>query len=101
LKTRIESAADVSRLEDIPNIGREIAKDLRGIGIEAPSQLNGRDPYELYDRLNAQTGVRHDPCVLDTFIAAVRFMEGGPRLPWYAYTPERKQTLAQSAARRA
>jgi hypothetical protein len=93
MKTKIESAADVTRLEDIPNIGREIAKDLRDLGIEAPAQLHGLDPYEMYGRLCAQTGIRHDPCVLDTFIAAVRFMEGGPRLPWYAYTAERKQTL--------
>src|SRR5262245_25951952 len=99
MKTKIESATDVTRLEDIPNIGREIAKDLRELGIEAPSQLAGRDPYEMYGRLCAQTGIRHDPCVLDTFIAAVRFMEGGPRLPWYAYTAERKQTLASQAGR--
>ena len=99
MKTRIESATDVTKLEDIPNIGREIAKDLRELGIEAPSQLSGRDPYEMYGRLCAQTGIRHDPCVLDTFIAAVRFMEGGPRLPWYAYTAERKQALASQAGR--
>ena len=47
----------------------------------------------MYDRLCVQTGIRHDPCVLDTFIAAVRFMEGGPKVPWYAYTAERKQKL--------
>jgi hypothetical protein len=93
MKTKIESAADVSKLEDIPNIGREIAKDLRSLGIDAPSQLAGRDPYEMYDKLCVATGTRHDPCVLDTFIAAVRFMEGGPKVPWYAYTAERKQKL--------
>ena len=93
MKTRIESAADVSKLEDIPNIGREIAKDLRDLGIEAPSQLAGRDPYEMYDKLCVTTGIRHDPCLLDTFIAAVRFMDGGPKVPWYAYTAERKQKL--------
>ena len=97
MKTRIETAADVRKLEDIPNVGREIAKDLRELGIEAPSQLAGRDPYALYQQLCAQTGIRHDPCLLDTFIAAVRFMEGGPRLPWYAYTPERKQTLRRGS----
>ena len=93
MKTKIESAADVAKLEDIPNIGREIAKDLRELGIEAPGQLAGRDPYEMYGRHCAQTGIRHDPCVLDTFIAAVRFMEGGPKVPWYAYTAERKRAL--------
>ena len=32
------------------------------------------------------TGVVHDPCLCDTFIAAVRFMEGGPSRPWWYYT---------------
>jgi hypothetical protein len=96
MKTRIETAADVSKLEDIPNIGREIAKDLRDLGIEGPAQLAGRDPYDMYTQLCAQTGIRHDPCVLDTFIAAVRFMEGGPKVPWYAFTAERKAALADS-----
>ena len=95
MKTKIATAADVTKLEDIPNIGRELAKDLRELGIEAPSQLAGRDPYEMYGRLCAQTSIHHDPCVLDTFIAAVRFMEGGPRVPWYAFTAERKATLAR------
>ena len=94
MKTPITTAADVRSLEDIPNVGKAIAADLREVGIEAPSQLAGCDPYELYDRLCAQTGIRQDPCLLDTFIAAVRFMEGGPRLPWYAFTAERKQQRA-------
>jgi hypothetical protein len=82
------------RLEDVPNIGAEIAKDLRQLGYEAPAQLQGQDPYEMYDRLCAMTGIRHDPCLLDTFISAVRFMDGGAALPWWAYTAERKRELA-------
>jgi hypothetical protein len=35
----------------------------------------------MYDDLCRITGKRHDACLLDTFIAAVRFMEGAPRLP--------------------
>ena len=40
------------------------------------------------------TGQRHDPCLLDTFIAAVRFLEGGPKKPWWAYTAQRKREMA-------
>jgi hypothetical protein len=40
------------------------------------------------------TGQRHDPCLLDTFIAVVRYMEGGPKKPWWKYTAERKRELA-------
>jgi hypothetical protein len=32
--------------------------------------------------------------LLDTFIAAVRFMEGAPKKPWWKYTAERKKVLA-------
>jgi hypothetical protein len=84
----------LERLEDIPYVGKAIAEDLRYLGIEKPGELTGKDPYALYDTLCAQTGVRHDPCLLDTFIAAVRYVEGGPRLPWWAFTAERKRALA-------
>jgi hypothetical protein len=48
----------------------------------------------MYGRLCAITGTRHDPCLLDTFIAAVKFADGGPALPWWAFTAERKRELA-------
>jgi hypothetical protein len=93
---RMTQATDrkLARLEDIPNVGKAIAADLRLLGLERPDDLKGRDPYDLYDRINAATGQRQDPCLLDTFIAAVRYVEGGPRLPWWAFTAERKRTLA-------
>ena len=84
----------LSHLEQVPNIGPAIAADLRRLGIRSPRELPGRDPYEMYDDLCRITGQRHDPCLLDTFIAAVRFMEGAPKRPWHAYTAERKQELA-------
>jgi DNA transformation protein len=87
-------ADEAKRLEDIPNVGKRIADDLRQLGMEAPAQLCGKDPYEMYERLCAVTGIRQDPCMLDTFIAAVRFMDGGPPTPWWAFTAERKLTLA-------
>jgi DNA transformation protein len=87
----------VSALEDLPNVGKAIAADLRRIGIRTPDALAGRDPYALYDALNRATGVRHDPCVLDTFIAVVRFVDGAPARPWWHYTAERKRALAQHA----
>lgn len=91
---------DGAALEDLPNVGRAIAADLRAIGIRAPRDLRGRDPYALYDALNRATGARHDPCVLDTFIAAVRYVEGAPARPWWKYTAQRKRTLAALARRK-
>lgn len=85
---------DIARLEDIPNVGPAIATDLQQLGITSPGELVGRDPYAMYDQLNRLAGVRQDPCVLDTFIAAVRYMEGGSKKPWWAFTAERKRELA-------
>jgi len=87
----------LERLEDIPNVGKAIAADLRLLGFQQPGDLKGQDPYDLYDRINVATGQRQDPCLLDTFIAAVRYVEGGPKLPWWAFTAERKQALANRA----
>jgi len=97
--TRPSSREEIARLEDIPNIGPSIAADLRQLGIITPAELPGRDPYAMYDELCRITGQRHDPCLLDTFIAAVRYMEGAPKKPWWKYTAERKQELAVRNAR--
>ena len=89
---------ELTDLEDLPNVGPAVAADLRLLGIHAPPDLRGRDPYRMYDDLCRVTGRRHDPCVLDTFIAAVRFMGGAPAKPWWAYTAERKRALAARQA---
>jgi hypothetical protein len=83
-------AEDCVVLEDLPNIGPSLAADLRRIGIKTPKELKGRDAFVLYQNLNAATGTRNDPCVLDTFMAAVDFMNGAAAAPWWAYTAQRK-----------
>jgi hypothetical protein len=93
VKTMRKAAVKAVDLEDLPNVGKSIAANLRQVGIREPAQLKRKDPYTLYDRLNRVTGQRHDPCVLDTFIAVVRYVEGGPPQPWWAFTAERKRTL--------
>jgi hypothetical protein len=93
------SGADRSsftELEQLPNVGPAVAADLRLLGLVRPGDLVGRDPYQLYDELCRVTKQRHDPCVLDTFIAAVRFMGGEEAKPWWAYTAERKRRTAQA-----
>jgi len=80
-------------LQDIPNIGPAVAAKLRRIDICEPSDLVGRDPYELYEEFAERTGARPDPCLLDVFIAATRFMSGEPPRPWWEYTAERKHRL--------
>src|SRR3977135_2672214 len=94
MKRASSKSRDVATLEDIPNVGPAVAGDLRQLGITLPADLLGRDPYAMYDDLCRLTGVRHDPCLLDTFIAAVRSMSGEPNRPWWKYTAERKRELA-------
>jgi hypothetical protein len=87
-------AAECERLEQLPNIGPSIAGDLRLLGIAQPADLAGQDPFALYQRLGELTGKRQDPCVLDTFMAAVDFMRGAPPRPWWEYTARRKTIVA-------
>ncbi len=86
--------ADITDLEDLPNVGPSLADKLRLIGTLSPQDLLGKDPYEMYDDLCHTTGVRHDPCVIDVFIAAVRFMGGEKPKPWWKYTAKRKRVMA-------
>lgn len=88
----------LARLEDLPNIGPAGARDLRRLGIEAPTDLIGQDPYEMYERLCLLTGARQDPCVLDVFLSVLRFMAGEPARPWWGYTAERQRALAARKA---
>jgi len=76
----------VSCLDALPNIGKAIASNLNLIGIDHPKTLIGMEPSKIFDDLCAATGKRHDPCVIDVFISAVHFMEGGEPLPWWSFT---------------
>ncbi|NQD37831.1 mitomycin resistance protein [Permianibacter sp. IMCC34836] len=95
---KVKVSTEAIALEQIPNIGPSLAEDLRLCGVSTPAELVGRNPVALYDELCRRTGVRHDPCVLDTFMSAVRFMEGAPPHPWWHYTEERKAMMQAGAS---
>lgn len=81
------------RLEDLPNIGKAIAADLRAIGITTPQELVGRDPLATYLQLGGPMGRRHDPCVLYVLLAARHFLDTGEARRWWSFTAEGKQLL--------
>jgi len=85
------------KLEDIPNIGKSIAADLRGIGVLIPQQLLEHEPLELYLKLGGPMGKRHDPCVLYTFMAARHYMQSGEKLSWWKFTEQGKKLLQSSS----
>ena len=79
---KAKTAEDVLRCIDIPNVGLRIARDFETLGIHTPQGLKGKNAFKLYTDLCEQTNMRHDPCVLDTFMAVVDFMGGAPAKPW-------------------
>jgi DNA transformation protein len=91
--TKAQTASEVRRLEDIPNVGPSIAADLRGLGLPTPDDVRRMDAQATYERLRTPTGDLHDPCVLDVFLAAKDFMNGGPTQPWWNFTAQRKRLL--------
>lgn len=88
---KARTAAEVKRFTDIPNIGKRMEEDFRELGLRVPQDLAGKDPYQLYQKMCRVSGVRQDPCVLDTYMAAVDFMEGGRAQTWWSFTADRKK----------
>jgi hypothetical protein len=88
-----------SALTAIPNVGPAVARKLLTLDIRGVDDLRGRDAEELFERLCALDGRRHDPCLLDTFAAAVAYADGGPPRPWWEFSRERKARAAAAAGR--
>ncbi|MET9555314.1 helix-hairpin-helix domain-containing protein [Streptomyces sp. NPDC006645] len=88
-------AQEETDLTRLANVGRAVAGHFATIGITRVAQLADQDPVELYERMSAAAGQRHDPCLLDTVMSAVDQAEGRPARPWWHYTPERKRLQAR------
>ena len=89
----------VVKLDALPNIGKSIAKDLASIGITDPKQLVGANPFKLYNKLCEKSGSPVDHCVIDVFMSAVEFMEGGDPKPWWEFTAKRKLIVGKDSNR--
>jgi len=87
------------KLEDLPNIGKSIAADLRVIGILHPHQLAGREPLAIYNELSNVMGHRHDPCVLYTLISARHFLDTGDALPWWKFTEQGRKIIGKMSGK--
>jgi hypothetical protein len=83
----------VSRLDELPNIGKAIAEYLERINIAHPKQLVGKDAYALHNDLCLELGFWVDACVIDTFLSAIDYMEGGEPQPWWHFTEELKSKM--------
>ena len=83
----------ISRLEDLPNIGSHIANDLRAIGIFSPADLRKRAPLIVFNDLKETMGHRHDPCVFYTLLSVEHFFDTSESLPWWRFTAAGKTQL--------
>jgi hypothetical protein len=82
------------QLADLISIGPAMLKDFELLGVRSVGQLARQNPERLYEKLNRKTGQRQDPCVLDTFCAAVA-QARNPRLEaekceWWWWSKKRK-----------
>ena len=83
------------QLSDLRNIGKAMLADFTLLGIESVQQLATEDADALYIRLCALTQQRQDPCVHDTFAAAIHQAKTGEALNWWAFSPARKARQAE------
>lgn len=90
----------IATLTDLPNVGPAMKRDFERLGIRRPADLEGRDPFALYEALCRATRTRQDPCVLDVFMSVTRFMAGGEPRPWWDFTAERKRRYGARLAGR-
>ena len=82
------------QLGDLISIGPAMLRDFAQLKIRSVAQLAKQNPQRMYERLNRLSGQRQDPCVLDTFCAAVAQAKN-PRLPaeqclWWYWSRKRK-----------
>ena len=93
MATRTKTKAK-DELLALANIGPAMRADFKLLGIDTVAQLAKQDPDKLYARLNKLTGRRHDPCVWDTFAAAINQARTGEAKEWWLWTKERKRRQA-------
>ena len=85
-------------LRQLPNVGPAVARILLRLGVERADDLRGQDPERLFQRLCDIDGKRHDPCLLDTFVAVVDHANGAPARPWWYYSRLRKGQSQEETA---
>lgn len=88
---KARSFREVKKFQDIPNVGPAMTRDFNLLGINKPTDLIDKNPLALYKKMCKVSGVRQDPCVLDTYMAVIDFMNGAPTKPWFFYTKKRKK----------
>jgi nucleotidyltransferase/DNA polymerase involved in DNA repair len=88
---RHPSNKSVDELSGLRNIGIAMRKDFEQLGIHSVKQLARCNADKLYAQIQTLTRSRHDPCVWDTYAAAIHQAKTGEALPWWEFTKVRKE----------
>ena len=83
------------QLGQLISIGPAMLRNFELLGIRSVAQLAKQNPHRMYEKMERATEKRQDPCVLDTFCAAVA-QARNPRLAvekcqWWWWSRKRKQ----------
>jgi len=88
-------ATKTRELGELISIGPAMLRDFELLGIRSVVELARQNPQRMYEKMERATGQRQDPCVLDTFCAAVA-QARNPRLEaercqWWWWSRKRKE----------
>lgn len=74
-------------LTTIPGVGKKIAQEFLNIGIKKVSDLKGKDPNRLYEKICSEHGCPVDRCILYICRSSVYFAENknhdSEKLKWW------------------
>ncbi len=88
----------LKELQQIPGIGKSLAKDLYQLGYKNVASLKGENPDLMYVMLNELRGQVNDICVLYTFRCAVYYADTAvkkrdpEKLKWWNWMDAKKMS---------
>ena len=74
-------SSSLQELEQIPGVGKTIARDMQNIGIHSIDDLKGRQAEQLYDRLCEFKASPVDRCMLYVFRCAIYYASNNDHDP--------------------
>jgi hypothetical protein len=83
-----------SELEQIPGVGKNMARHLINAGYPTIESLKGQNPEEIYQKSCSYQGCQADKCVLYVYRLAVYFAENEThdpeKLKWWNWKDSKK-----------
>jgi len=74
-------SSSLQELEQIPGVGKTIARDMHNIGIHSIDALKGLQAEQLYDRLCEFKAFTADRCMLYVFRCAIYYASNNDHDP--------------------